>query len=163
MVILGIDPGYAILGYGVVFSEHEHQHAIAYGTIETPKTQQFPVRLKYIGDEISKLIEQYKPDAIVVEELFFKNNQKTAILVAEARGVVLFVASLSEAKLFEYTPLQVKQVLTGYGRAEKAQVQQMVKLLLGLPSLPKPDDAADAIAVALAHARSNSLFGKFEV
>ncbi|MDR0696983.1 MAG: crossover junction endodeoxyribonuclease RuvC [Christensenellaceae bacterium] len=163
MIILGIDPGYATLGYGIIESIGNSQSLIKYGTIVTPKDARFPTRLKILADEINIIVDQYKPDAIAVEELFFQSNQKTAILVAEARGVILLVAENSAAQIFEYTPLQVKQVLTGYGHAEKIQIQQMVTVFLKIPTVPKPDDAADALAIALTHARSNSIFGNFKI
>lgn len=163
MVILGIDPGYGTLGFGVIESARGRHRALHYGVVETPKTARFPSRLKFIGEQIQKLIEEYKPDAIAVEELFFTNNQKTAIMVAEARGVILYVAENSSAKLYEYTPLQIKQAMTGYGRAVKSQIQQMVTLMLGLKAIPKPDDAADALAVALTHAQTNSQLGQFGI
>ncbi|MDR0751138.1 MAG: crossover junction endodeoxyribonuclease RuvC [Christensenellaceae bacterium] len=163
MIILGIDPGYATLGFGIIESVGNTQKLIKYGSIVTPKTERFPSRLKYLADEINNIINEFKPDAIVVEELFFQSNQKTAILVAEARGVILLVAENSSAELFEYTPLQIKQVLTGYGHAEKKQIQQMVTVFLNLPTIPKPDDAADALAIALTHARSNSILGRFKI
>lgn len=161
MVILGIDPGYATVGYGVINSQNGRHKAIAYGVVETSKADRLPDRLRQIADGVKQLIELYKPDAIAVEELFFQSNQKTAILVAEARGVLLYIAECSGSKLYEYTPLQIKQAMTGYGRAEKQQIQQMVKTFLGLPSIPKPDDAADALAVAITHAQTNVMLGSF--
>ena len=163
MIILGIDPGYGILGFGVIETDGIHHKAIAYGAIETPKFSRFPMRLKYIGDQIAGLISHYQPDAVAVEELFFQNNAKTAIMVAEARGVVLYVAESKAIPLFEYTPMQIKQATTGYGRAEKRQIQEMVKMLLGLTKIPKPDDAADALAVAITHAQTNPKMGNFGV
>jgi crossover junction endodeoxyribonuclease RuvC len=161
VIVLGIDPGYAIVGYGIINSIGGRHTPLAYGVIETPKTDRFAIRLKHIADELEKLIESYKPDAIAVEELFFHTNQKTVIMVAEARGVALLVAERSNAKLFEYTPLQIKQALTGYGRADKNQIQQMVTRFLGLSKIPKPDDAADALAVAITHAQTNTNIGSF--
>lgn len=163
MVILGIDPGYGTLGFGVIVTNGTRHRAVEYGAIVTPKTERFPARLLFIAEEMEKLIEKYRPDAIAVEELFFQSNQKTAILVAEARGVILLTAERSGAKLYEYTPLQIKQAMTGYGRAEKRQIQEMVKLFLGLEKIPKPDDAADALAVALTHAQTNTLIGNFSL
>ncbi len=163
MRILGIDPGYGTLGYGVIVTNGSVSKALAYGAIVTPKSSEFPARLKFIGEQIDMLIKKFNPDIIAVEELFFQNNQKTAIMVAEARGVVLYIAESSSAKLYEYTPLQIKQAMTGYGRATKIQVQEMVKQFLALDKIPKPDDAADALAVALTHAQTNtrlsSIFG----
>lgn len=163
MIILGIDPGYGIVGFGVVEKTNSKLRTIAYGAIETPKVSRFPVRLKFIGEKIAELIEIYRPDAVAVEELFFQNNQKTAIMVAEARGVVLYTAESSGTPLYEYTPMQIKQAVTGFGRADKKQIQQMVKLLLGLETVPKPDDAADALAVAVTHAQTNTRMGNFGV
>ncbi len=163
MIILGIDPGYGTLGFGVVEKKGSSCRAIAYGAITTPKLVRFPARLKFIGDEIAKLIDRFKPDAIAVEELFFQNNAKTAIMVAEARGVVLFVAESTGIALYEYTPLQIKQAITGYGRAVKIQIQEMVKRMLNLDKIPKPDDAADALAVALTHAQTNVTIGNFGI
>ncbi len=155
MRILGIDPGYGTLGYGVIVTNGNISRALAYGAIVTPKTAKFPSRLKFIGEQIDMLIKKFNPDVIAVEELFFQNNQKTAIMVAEARGVILYISESSSAKLYEYTPLQIKQAMTGYGRATKLQVQEMVKRFLELDKIPKPDDAADALAVALTHAQTN--------
>lgn len=163
MVILGIDPGYGIVGFGVIEKNASRLRTVAYGVIETPKVSKLPVRLKFIGDKIAELIEHYKPDAVAVEELFFHSNQKTVIMVAEARGVVLYAAESAGKPLFEYTPMQIKQAVTGYGRADKKQIQQMVKILLGLESVPKPDDAADALAVAVTHAQTNTVMGNFGV
>lgn len=163
MIILGIDPGYGIVGFGVIEKTASKLRIIAYGAIETPKVSRFPVRLKFIGEKISELISAYNPDAVAVEELFFQNNQKTAIMVAEARGVVLYTAECSGTPLYEYTPMQIKQAVTGFGRADKRQIQQMVKLLLGLESVPKPDDAADALAAAITHAQTNTRMGNFGV
>lgn len=163
MIILGIDPGYATVGFGVIEAKCGRCRPIAYGAIETPKTARFSDRLKYIGEQTAKLIEEYNPDAIAVEELFFQDNRKTAIMVAEARGVVLYVSEKSGKKLYEYTPLQIKQALTGYGRADKQQIQQMVKVLLCLDKIPKPDDAADALAVAITHSQTNTALGQFGV
>ncbi|MFA5449788.1 MAG: crossover junction endodeoxyribonuclease RuvC [Clostridia bacterium] len=163
MVILGIDPGYATLGYGIISSDGRRHKALAYGVLETPKTDRFPQRLCSLAKGIEELIEKYQPDAVAVEELFFHTNQKTGILVAEARGVVLYIAENSNAKLFEYTPLQIKQAITGYGRAAKAQIQEMVRVFLALPAIPKPDDAADALAVALTHAQTNTYLGNYGI
>ena len=163
MIILGIDPDYGIVGFGVIEKTASKLRTIAYGAIETPKVSRFPVRLKFIGEKISELISAYNPDAVAVEELFFQNNQKTAIMVAEARGVVLYTAECSGTPLYEYTPMQIKQAVTGFGRADKRQIQQMVKLLLGLESVPKPDDAADALAAAITHAQTNTRMGNFGV
>jgi crossover junction endodeoxyribonuclease RuvC len=163
MVILGIDPGYATVGYGIIRSEGSKNVALGYGVITTPKTQTLPQRLTFIAKCITELIDKYRPDAISIEELFFQNNRKTAIFVAEARGAILVSCMQNCQNLFEYTPLQIKQAMTGYGRADKNQIQQMVKIMLGLTDIPRPDDAADALAVALTHAQSNKLANMFGI
>ena len=155
MRILGIDPGYGIVGFGIIDYENSNYKVVDYGVIETPKEEDISVRLAMIYDAIGKLTEAFKPDQIAVEELFYFKNQTTVIPVAEARGVILLAAVHSCGEIFEYTPLQIKQALTGNGRAEKAQVQFMVKAILGLEKIPKPDDAADALAVAICHANFN--------
>ncbi|MEG1612784.1 MAG: crossover junction endodeoxyribonuclease RuvC [Clostridia bacterium] len=163
MIILGIDPGYAIVGYGVVESTNGNFKMVDYGAINTPKDEGLPVRLAMIEKGIIKLIETFKPDAIAVEELFFSKNITTGIAVAEARGVILLTSIKYCGKLYEYTPMQIKQAITGYGGADKRQVQQMVKTLLRLTAIPRPDDAADALAVALTHAQTNRLSGQFKI
>ena len=154
MIILGIDPGYAIVGYGVLEYKNNSFKVLEYGSIETKAGTEFKQRLLKIHKGMEELIKRYSPDAVAVEELFFNTNTKTAIKVAQARGVILLSGSISTAGVFEYTPLQVKQAVCGYGRADKSQVQQMVKLLLNLEKVPKPDDTADALAVAICHAHS---------
>ncbi len=164
MVILGLDPGLATLGYGVIKKEpRKKAEMLDYGVISTPKDENLAVRLCMIEKGLKQIIEKFKPDEIAVEELFFAKNVKTAIAVAHARGIILLTANKECGRLFEYTPLQIKQALTGYGRAEKIQIQQMVKTLLALKSIPKPDDAADALAVALTHAQTNKLGGLFSI
>ena len=164
MVILGLDPGLATLGYGVIKKEpRKKAEMLDYGVILTPKDENLAVRLCMIEKGLKQIIEKFKPDEIAVEELFFAKNVKTAISVAHARGVIRLTANKECGRLFEYTPLQIKQALTGYGRAEKIQIQQMVKSLLGLKAIPKPDDAADALAVALTHAQTNKLGGLFSI
>lgn len=156
MIILGIDPGYAIVGYGVIEKDNKGKcRVIDYGTIDTPKEESLPIRLKMIAEGMKALIHKYKPDEISVEELFFNNNITTGIAVAEARGVILLTAVEECGNLYEYTPLQIKQAITGNGRAEKKQVQYMTVAILGLKGIPKPDDAADALAAALCHAQTN--------
>ncbi len=155
MIILGIDPGYATVGYGVIEKTNRGFSPLAAGTIETPAVESLPVRLAMIDEKMTEIIRKFKPDAVAVEELFFNTNVTTGIKVAEARGVILVCAIKECGKLYEYTPLQVKQALTGQGRAEKKQVQFMVKALLGLKEVPKPDDAADALAVAICHANTS--------
>ncbi len=159
MIILGIDPGYAIVGYGVLEYSNNKFKVIEYGAITTDsKTDMFD-RFKSIYDDICDVMERTKPDFMAIEELFFNSNQKTAINVAQARGVILLAAMNRGIRIFEYTPLQVKQAVAGYGRAGKKQVQQMVKLLLGLKEVPKPDDTADAVAIAICHGHSYNPHG----
>lgn len=158
MRILGIDPGYGLVGFGVIDSESYGKYsAVDYGVISTDKNTKFSDRLVIIYDGMKYLIEKFHPDAVAVEELFFHTNTTTAISVAEARGVIIISAKHCMLPLFEYTPLQIKQALTGNGRAEKAQVQYMVKNILGLDKIPKPDDSADALAVAICHLQTNNL------
>ena len=149
MKIIGIDPGYAITGFGVIDYTGNHFKLIESGAIETKAGVPFPNRLERIYDDMIELIEKHKPDAIAVEELFFNTNTTTAIGVAQGRGMVLVAAAKTNTPIYEYTPLQIKQAITGYGRAEKKQMQKMVQTLLNLREMPKPDDAADALAVAL--------------
>lgn len=150
--ILGIDPGIAIVGWGVVDSENFKYKTVAYDSIQTAAGLPVEVRLAAIYSELSAIMEKYTPDAMAVEELFWNTNQKTGIVVAEARGVILLCAKQHGIPIFEYTPLQVKQSVVGYGRAEKKQVITMVTALLKLPKPPKPDDTADALALAICHA-----------
>lgn len=164
MVILGIDPGYAIVGYGVIEKDKSGKcRVIDYGAINTPKEEDFPVRLAMIQDGMKCLINRFKPDAIAVEELFFNQNITTGIAVAEARGVILCTAIQHVPKVFEFTPMQIKLAITGVGKADKKQVQYMTKTILGLKSVPKPDDAADALAVALTLAQTNTKLVESEV
>lgn len=151
MVILGIDPGIATVGFGVLKMEHGQFSPVDYGAILTPAHTPLEQRLHTIYDDLCELIVQHRPDAISVEELFFNTNQKTAIHVAHARGVILLAAAKTGVPFFEYTPLQVKMAVVGYGRADKNQIQQMVKTLLRLSVIPKPDDTADALALAICH------------
>ncbi len=156
MIILGIDPGYAIIGYGVIDTEKRNM-VVDYGAITTPKEDTMPVRLEAIEGSLKFLFDKYKPDVVAIEELFYFKNQKTVIQVAQARGVIILACQKYCGNIFEYTPLQIKQALTGHGRAEKAQIQYMVKAILGLSSIPKPDDAADALAVAICHSQTSSV------
>ena len=161
MVIFGIDPGYAIVGCGVVNFVNNNFSLVGYGAITTDKDMMFNERLKKIYDELTELLARFKPDAVSIEKLFFNTNQKTAIDVAQARGVIVLAVENSGIPIFEYTPLQVKQSIVGYGRAEKQQVQNMTKMLLNLEKIPKPDDAADALALAICHGHaSGSLIGR---
>ncbi|MBQ3047718.1 MAG: crossover junction endodeoxyribonuclease RuvC [Clostridia bacterium] len=159
MRVLGIDPGFALVGFGIVDQINGQFEVVDYGVISTHKDESFSTRLAIIYKGMCDLIDTYKPDAIAIEELFFFKNQKTVIPVAEARGVIVLSAIQKNGNVFEYTPLQIKQALTGNGRAEKKQIQYMVKSILGLESVPKPDDAADAVAVAITHLQTNSLLG----
>lgn len=161
MIILGIDPGYAIVGIGVIEYKGNKFRPIEYNAITTDAHTPASLRLKIIYDEINNYLDKYKPDAVAIEELFFNSNQKTAILVAQARGVLVVSATNKGIPIYEYTPLQIKQAVAGYGRADKNQIQQMVKMLLNLNAIPKPDDAADALAVAICHAHSYNLNDKF--
>lgn len=163
MVILGIDPGYAIVGWGIVRYESNHFKTLDYGAVTTPAGMHFSDRLEKIFDGIDYLLDTYKPDAMSIEKLFFNTNQKTAIDVAQARGVILLAAKKAGVDIFEYTPLQVKQSVVGYGRAEKKQVQEMTRIILNLSAVPKPDDTADALALAICHGHaSGSLLGRLE-
>jgi len=157
MLIMGIDPGIAISGYGLVFSESKDSKIIEYGVIKTSEKLETPQRLRQIYEGYLSLIKQYKPDVVAIEELFFNKNAKTIISVGQARGAALLAAALYDIEVFEYTPLQVKQAIVGYGRADKHQVQQMIKIFFHLDELPKPDDAADALAVAVCHMNSYKL------
>ena len=154
MIILGIDPGFAITGYGFLNMEGNKFKVLDYGAVLTQPKQLFSQRILDIGDELGRLIEKYRPDAMAIEELFFNTNVKTAIQVAQGRGVAVYEAKRRHIPVYEYTPLQVKQSITGYGRADKQQIQQMVKVLLNLESIPKPDDAADALAIAICYGNS---------
>lgn len=163
MIVLGIDPGLATMGWGVLKSERGRFETIDYGVVLTPKTETLPVRLAMLEEGVKKLVDNYTPDEIALEELFFNNNITTGINVAQARGVILLTCVKNCGRLYEYTPLQIKQALTGYGRAEKKQIQIMVKTLLRLDGIPKPDDAADALAVALTHCQTNRLSAPFGI
>lgn len=154
MIILGIDPGYATTGFGVVQSERGSQRLINYGIITTPTTLTFPQRLNVLYDDMVQLLETVKPDAVAVEELFWGHNVTTGIGVSHGRGVILLAIAQSGAPLYEYTPNQVKQAVVGYGSAEKRQVMDMTRRILKMEKVARPDDAADAIAIALCHARS---------
>jgi crossover junction endodeoxyribonuclease RuvC len=164
MVILGFDPGIATLGYGVINKEKNGKiQMLDYGIVSTPKEDNLAVRLTMLERGITQVIEKFKPDEIAVEELFFAKNVKTGIAVAHARGVLLLAAVHACGCLYEYTPLQIKQAMTGYGRADKKQIQEMVRVYLGLQKVPKPDDAADALAVALTHIQTGGFSDKFSI
>lgn len=155
MRILGIDPGYAILGFGILDQVGNHFDVVHFGAITTDAGEQMPQRLKTLYGELADLIALYQPDVVAMEELFFNKNAKTAIMVAQARGAAIVACVNQNLDFYEYTPLQIKQALTGYGRADKNQMQQMVRIILGMNEIVKPDDAADALAVAVCHGNSN--------
>ena len=164
MTILGFDPGLATLGYGVIKVDNAGKaEMVDYGIISTPKEKNLPERLVLLEKGVKQVIEVFKPDEIAIEELFFAKNVTTGIIVAHARGVILLTAIKECGRIYEYTPLQIKQALTGYGRADKHQIQSMVKTFLRLKSIPRPDDAADALAVALTHSQTNKLGGLFKI
>lgn len=154
MLIIGIDPGIAITGFGVIRNEKGKLSLLDYGVITTNAGVPLPERLLLLNKGLEDIIHKWEPDAAAVEELFFNKNEKTALIVGQGRGVALLSAAKAGLPVYEYTPLQVKQSLTGYGRADKEQIQYMVKLLLGLSKMPKPDDAADALAIAICHANT---------
>ena len=161
MKILGIDPGLATIGWGVVESDAYRPRALAYGSIITPPGIPTERRLSMIYSDLAAIIREHSPDEMAVEELFWNTNQTTGIRVAEARGVILLCGERNGLKISEYTPLQVKQAVVGYGKAEKKQVMEMTKVLLSLPSVPKPDDTADALAMAICHGHcAGSLYSK---
>ena len=155
MIILGIDPGLATLGYGVIEKdERGNFRAIDYGVVLTPKDEGLPVRLAMLEEGIRKILDKFHPDEIAMEELFFSKNITTGIAVAHARGVALLTCVKDCGRLYEYTPMQIKQALTGYGKAEKPQVMEMTRRLLRLAEVPRPDDTADALAIAICHGQS---------
>lgn len=156
MLILGLDPGIAIVGFGFIQAERGSFASLAYGTIRTEAGKPLSERLETIYDDLNEMLGQFKPDAVAVEELFFNTNITTGISVAHGRGVLLLACRQRNIPIFEYTPLQVKQSVAGYGRAEKRQVMDMVRRLLSLETVPRPDDAADALAIALCHGRTAS-------
>jgi len=163
LLILGVDPGIAILGYGLVKYEANRFTVIDYGAITTDAGINMSARLTIIYDRLIDIIERYNPDAFAIEELFFNKNIKTALTVGHARGVAVLAGSKSGVQVYEYTPLQVKQAVVGYGRADKNQMQQMVKVILNLGEIPKPDDVADALAVAICHGNSSKFSEQFRV
>ena len=154
MRIIGIDPGTGILGFGIIESKNGKVQLVDGGVIRTPVKEDDAVRLLTIYEELTDIIASTKPDEMAVEKLFFSQNVTTAMTVAQARGVVLLTAMQADLKISEYTPQQIKQALTGYGRADKKQIQEMVRVMLGLKEVPKPDDCADAIAAAITHAQT---------
>ncbi len=162
-IILGIDPGTATMGWGVIRQEGNRLSYLQHGAITTPSQWEMPRRLGRLFDGVTELVKGYRPETVAVEDLFFNTNVTTAITVGQARGVVLLAAYRAGIEVAEYTPLQVKQAITSYGRAEKRQVQEMVKSLLRLREIPKPDDAADGLAIAICHAFSSRIGGKVGV
>ena len=164
MIILGIDPGLATVGFGVINAERGRYTVLDYGIISTPKEDTLPVRLAKVEEGVKTLINTYHPQQVAVEELFFSKNVTTGIAVAEARGVILLTCNkLLGDEVYEYTPNQIKMTITGYGSAEKKQMQLMVQALLRLKAIPRPDDAADALAVALCHGQVAGMAGQFKV
>lgn len=155
MIVLGIDPGYAIVGWGAISFQNNAFAPLGFGAITTSAGQPFNRRLEVIYDELCAVIERYRPQALAIEQLYFQNNQKTAINVAQARGVILLAAQKNNLDVFEYTPLQVKTAVTGYGQAKKPQVMEMTRRLLRLEKVPKPDDTADALAIAICHTQAS--------
>ncbi len=156
MIVLGIDPGYGTCGYGAVEYEKGKFRPLGYGVITTAPGQPFHIRLAEIYHDMIDVIDHYKPDSVAIEALFFNSNTTTAIDVAQARGVILLACAHRGLSPTQYTPLQVKQAVVGYGRAEKKQVMEMTRIMLGLEKIPRPDDAADALAIAVCHAHSGS-------
>jgi crossover junction endodeoxyribonuclease RuvC len=154
---MGIDPGLATTGYGIISNKGENLSLITYGCINTKSRKEFSQRLIKIYEGVNRLIEEFKPSIMAIEELFFCRNIKTALSVGQAKGVILLAASLRNLEIREYTPLEVKQAITGFGQAKKIQVQEMVKVLLHLREMPYPDDAADALAIAICHAHGRKL------
>ncbi|SHE84459.1 MULTISPECIES: crossover junction endodeoxyribonuclease RuvC [Caloramator] len=161
MIILGLDPGIAIVGIGIIEFKQNKFSVLDYRAITTTTKNNVPQRLEIIYDELNEIIKTYNPDAFALEELFFNQNAKTAITVGQARGVAVLAAQKNKIPIYEYTPLQVKQAVVGYGRADKKQIQQMVKVLLNLKEIPKPDDVADALAIAICHAHTNNMSNFF--
>lgn len=158
MIILGIDPGYAIVGYGAINFSLGKFRDIGHGAILTDASMNYCDRIDYIYENMEKMLSKCRPDAMAIERLYFQNNHKTAIDVAQARGVILLAAKRAFVPIYEYTPLQVKTAVTGYGKAKKPQVMEMTKRLLRLKEMPKPDDTADALAIAICHAQSRGAY-----
>ncbi|MDO4865056.1 MAG: crossover junction endodeoxyribonuclease RuvC [Clostridia bacterium] len=163
MIILGIDPGLATLGYGVIEVNNDKRRLIQFGTLTTPAGQPMPQRLRAIFQGMNQLMDIYQPDDVAFEELFFSKNITTGMAVSAARGVALVAVVQRTDNLYEYTPMQIKQAVTGYGGADKHQVQMMVKMLLNMKDIARPDDAADALAVALTHANSMNMKKMFKI
>jgi crossover junction endodeoxyribonuclease RuvC len=164
MIVLGVDPGTALLGYGVISEEDDGNapQALDFGVVATQPSEAMPTRLATLYDQLAALIERHRPDVLAVEQLFFARNVTTAIAVGQARGVVLLAAAKGGLDVVEYSPAEVKQAVVGYGKAEKGQMQEMVRLILGLEAPPRPDDAADALAVALCHVQTAPFLTRVE-
>ena len=163
LTILGIDPGLATLGWGVIRQEGQKLKLVQYGALSTPAGVALPHRLRSLFIGVQQLMQTYAPDEVAFEELFFSKNVTTGMAVSAARGAALVAAAEKNDRLFEYTPMQIKQAVAGYGKAEKRQVQQMVKMLLGLDEIPRPDDAADALAAAITHAHTGASAAQFQM
>lgn len=163
MIVLGIDPGYALMGWGVVETQGSRMRLINYGCVETKAGVPMPLRLRTLQLGVRDLLNIYKPDDVAFEELFFARNVTTALMVGAARGAAIISAAEYTENLYEYTPMQIKQAVTGYGKADKKQIQQMVKLLLHLDEIPRPDDAADAIACAITHCQTGPAKDQFRM
>lgn len=162
MITLGVDPGTALLGYGLVRGDDDLE-LMTFGVVETTKSEPMPERLKRLYDAVWELIREHEPDLLAIEQLFFSRNVTTALAVGQARGVVLLAAAQHGMEVFEYKPSEVKQTIAGHGNADKLQMQEMVRMLLGLREVPKPDDAADALAVALCHVQMSRLSRRFGI
>ena len=163
MIVLGIDPGYALMGWGVVEANGSHMKLLGYGCIETKAGTPMQHRLRTLQLGVRDLTLMYRPDEVAFEELFFAQNVTTALMVGAARGAAIIAAAEYTENLYEYTPMQIKQTITGYGKADKKQIQQMVKMLLRMEELPKPDDAADAIACAITHCQAGRMREQFRM
>ena len=164
MIILGIDPGLATMGYGILEKKKNGDcRAVDYGVVLTPKEEGLPVRLAMLEEGVNRILDRFVPEEVAIEELFFTKNITTGIPVAHARGVILLACIKRLGKLYEYTPMQIKQALTGYGKADKQQIQRVVTSILGLQSVPRPDDAADALSVALTHAHTARFGNQFHI
>jgi crossover junction endodeoxyribonuclease RuvC len=161
VIIFGVDPGTARMGYGVIVHD-QTSRLLVHGVLETPSDTDMPERLRHLFEEVGGLLDRQRPDVVAVEQLFFARNVTTAITVGQARGVVLLAAALRDIPVREYSPSEIKHAIVGYGKADKAQIQEMVKLILELDAIPRPDDAADAVAVAICHAHHSSGYGAIE-
>lgn len=163
MIVLGVDPGLATMGYGVISFDGVKCRPVDYGALTTPAKMPLPERLMHLYEGIEELCKRFEPDDIAMEELFFSKNVTTAIAVGEARGAAMVAMRKHTTNLFEYTPMQIKQAVVGYGKADKQQMQYMVKMLLNLEEIPRPDDAADALAAAICHSHSSRMRHNFRM